>query len=222
MNYYVLITKFSKLLTKCIKKHEKRNKKRLTKLGKSLGRPNKFSIRFYVMHIIDVLINGTAWNKLNLRNEKCKRQITGDAIRKKFYKWNDAGIFKRTHNKFMHIYKNEIGEDFLKNMYIDSSVVPNMNNSNLASYSYKYKNKKSIKINAICDDKKIIHSIFFSKSSIYDSKLIIDPVNELKTTPTHLMGDLGYISNKQTLKKLQLKNITLVTDKRKNMKKKNI
>jgi hypothetical protein len=119
----------------------------------------------------------------------------------------------------MNKYKSKMGDDFFNNMYIDSSVIPNVNNSNLVGYSYKYKNKKSIKINAICDDKKIIHSAFFSSSSIYDSKLIINPVNKLETIPKYLMGDLGYITNKKTIKKLSNKNITLVTGKRKNMKK---
>jgi hypothetical protein len=217
MNHHVLIKKFSKIMTKIIKKREKRAKRKLIREGKSTGRPNKFSIMFYVMQIIDVLVNGTAWNKLNLRNSECKKLITGDAIRKKFNKWNEHKIFDEIHNKLLESYKRRMAPNLLDNMYLDSAVIPNVNNSDLAEYSYKYPNKKSIKINAICDEKKIIHSIFFSPSNTNDSKLIINPVNKLKTLPDNLVADAGYITDGITLRRLRLKGINFITNKRRNM-----
>jgi hypothetical protein len=38
MNYEILIKKFGNVITKFIKKHEKRKKRRLKKLGKSIDR----------------------------------------------------------------------------------------------------------------------------------------------------------------------------------------
>jgi len=203
--------KFNKLLSKFIDSFYKKNKKRKP------GRPCMFPTIFYVEQICYVLINGISWNNLKpqYENKKC----TGNAIYKKFRKWTDDGLFEQFYLTHYKKYKKEFGEH--QNFFIDSTVVKNGNNSKDVGYSPKIKSKKSIKLSIICDDNKVVHDIHISKSHVHDSKLILPVLkNVIKTNKKiNLIGDLGYLSNKNTLNKLKQKKVRLVTPIRKNMKK---
>ena len=57
-------------------------------------------------------------------------------------------------------------------MYIDSTVIKNLNGSLNSGYNIKIKNKKSIKISAIVDDYKIPHVLTVTSSNPHDVKIM--------------------------------------------------
>src|SRR5579863_4713807 len=69
------------------------------------GRKNKYSIEFYVKHILYVFFTGISWCELQI--EDCHFST----IYKKFKKWNNDNIFKEIHVKYLKeytkIYNNE-------------------------------------------------------------------------------------------------------------------
>jgi hypothetical protein len=60
MRYQTYIKKFKTILVQFIDKIDIKHTNK--------GRPRKFKTDFYVKYIIQVLINGIAWNKLNLED----------------------------------------------------------------------------------------------------------------------------------------------------------
>jgi hypothetical protein len=179
------------------------------------GRPCKYNNLFYVDKIMYVLINGIAWNKLDLTNYN----ITADAIYKKFKKWSMNNVFLNTYNKLFFKYKRYLKDDFLNTLFIDSTVIPNLNCVK-TGYNYKIKNKKSIKLSIIVDENKIPLSEYISTSNPTDAKLIIGPVDRLNdhTNKIKLVGDCGYLAKKHTKNRLKKRNVIMVTPFRKNMK----
>lgn len=179
------------------------------------GRPCKYNNLFYIDKIMYVLINGIAWNKLDLTNYN----ITADAIYKKFKKWSIDNVFLNAYNKLFFKYKKHLNNDFLNTLFIDSTVIPNLNCVK-TGYNPKIKNKKSIKLSIIVDENKIPVSEYISESNYHDSTLIIDPVDRLKhhTNTIKLVGDLGYITNINTKKILKNKKVIMITPFRRNMK----
>lgn len=181
---FKFITYYIKILTCIINNKYKPSK---------LGRPRKYSNEIYIKHIIDFIIDGSSWNKL-------KRTVPyADSIRKMFNKWYNDSIFyyaylvvNRQYNK-----KNKN----ITNYYIDSTSIQNkFMKTELMSYGYKYKNKLSIKLDAVCDDNYFIHYIGLSKGSQYDSKsldYIIPQFNKQIKNKNNInfIGDKGYIKN---------------------------
>ena len=134
--------------------------------------PCKYNNLFYVDKIMYVLINGIAWNKLDLTNYN----ITADAIYKKFKKWSSDNVFLNAYNKLFVKYKKHLRTDFLNTLFIDSTVIPNLNCVK-TGYNIKIKNKKSIKLSIIVDEHKIPISEYISPSNPNDAELIINPVD---------------------------------------------
>src|SRR5579863_265226 len=87
------------------------------------GRPCKYDNLFYINKIMYVLITGISWNNLDMTMHK----ITANAIYKKFKKWSKANIFSNAYKKLYHKYKRCLDPNFFRSLFIDSSVIPNLN-----------------------------------------------------------------------------------------------
>lgn len=207
--------KIQDLLSKFIDSYYNKNNGK-----RKAGRPCLFPTFVYVKYIFRVLLKISTWNKLkpHYQNKRC----TGNAIFKKFDKWTKEGVIKLFYLKYLKKYANKFKN--IDNFYIDSTVIQNGNNSQNVGFSPKIKNKKSIKLSIICDKNKVVTDMYVSKSNIHDSKLILPVIKNTTTVVTNkainLIGDLGYITNKETLKKLKKQKVKLITPVRKNMKKK--
>ena len=102
-------------------------------LPHKLGRKNKFNNEFYLNYIFRILFYGECWNTFFC--DKCDRST----IRKKYYRWSDAGIFTYAHDKLFSIYRKN---RTFKNLFIDSSTIENYNCTDV-NFCYKIKTKKS-------------------------------------------------------------------------------
>ncbi len=185
-----VIKKYKEILIKIIKNNDVHK----------IGRKNKFDISFYLDYIFRILFYGECWNTFYC--DKCDRST----IRKKFYKWRNMGIFNEAHNQLFKLYNTN---KTLKYLYIDSSIIQNMNCSDKKiNFHYKMKTKKSIKLSIICDNNYTINSHVISNPKIHDSKLTKQLTNNIKCKlkkKSKIIGDKGYIN----------KNIKLIKDKRK-------
>src|ERR1700722_464303 len=156
------------------------------------GRRNKFPIEFYLDAIFLVLFRGFTWNDLKYYT----KDITPDAIRIKYTKWNNLGLFSRIHKIMLRRYNKEKP---VKDLFMDSTILINQNCTENLGYCRKYKNKKTIKLNVIVDENKIPISHEFIKSNISDSQLIestidssIVNINGTYRNPVYLTADKGY------------------------------
>jgi hypothetical protein len=213
MRYQTYIKKFKFILIDFINRFDIKHTNK--------GRPRKFKIEFYIKYILQVLVNGIAWNKLDLDDINGNKYCTFSAIYKMYCKWLKMGIFKKVFLFFLKKYK--YGRKF-KKLFIDSTIIQNANNSKHVGFSYKLPNKKSIKLSVICDNNKIILGTYLSKSNIHDSKLIMNTVNKINVNINNskLIGDCGYISKQKIIKRLKIQKLTLITPIKRNMKKKYI
>jgi hypothetical protein len=180
------------------------------------GRKNKFDNYFYLNYILRVLFYGEYWNTINC--------IFCDisTIRKKFYKWDNMGLFKIAYDILFKKYsKNRT----FKHLFIDSTIVQNMNCSNgeLVKHYFKIVSKKQIKISVICDSNKIpiLHKI--TSPHTHDIKICKNIIKDISVNikkKSILVGDKGYISKRRVYKANKNK-IKIVSEYRKNQKKEN-
>ena len=108
MNRITLITKYKILLLAII------NDVYIHKLGRKC----KFSPEFYLDYIFRILFYGENWNTFECT--ECDRST----IRKKFYKWNEMGIFKIAYAKLIEEYNKHRS---YKHFFIDSTIIENVN-----------------------------------------------------------------------------------------------
>ena len=183
---------------------------------KHIGYPNKYNYDFYIKQIITVTINGLSWNKLSLIIN-----IDTDLIRKKYNKWVKLDLFTKVNNIILKQYNKK---HKYKTLFIDSTNIINI--SGCFNFGYNIKNKKSIKISVLVDHNKIPHITDISKGSIHDAKIMETVINNKLNNNKHnfnLVGDKGYIKNKDYVNTLKDTNIiTLITPTRINSKQNNI
>jgi len=201
-------------------------------------RKTKYSIEYYLYHIILVLKELSSWKSLKylLGNNKPNHYKTIQDIH---LKWSRFNIYKIVYNILLKKYKL----DYLKRssnliLFIDSSNIYNKNGSVDTGYGMNPKKKES-KISVICDKNKNIYSLSLVKANQktvnqkvvrktlpHDSKTIkisVDDLqqNKLKYKNLYLVGDKGYALNKTDKDKLLIdKNVILVYPHKKNQKEK--
>jgi hypothetical protein len=203
-----LIEKYKQILNNVIEKLSQTDNNK-----KPVGRPNKFDNNFYLKYIFRILFYGEFWNTFECN--LCDRST----IRKKFYLWEKMGVFEIAYNLLNeHYNKNRT----FKHLFIDSTIIQNMNCSNICmDYYHKIKSKKQLKISVICDSNKIPLIQKITNPHEHDltvcKKLVKDLDLHLKKK-SKLIGDKGYIS-KNILLKTKNKNIKLIFNYRKNQKK---
>ena len=182
---------------------------RVDPIKKLKGRPIKHNYNKCLTYIFDILITGLSWNKYS----KIKK-FNLDAIRKRFNKWIKLNIFINAYNGLLKIYKKKYD---LTNLYIDSTVIGNLNGSLTCGYNIKIKNKRSIKISAIVDDNKIPHMLLVTPSNPHDAKIMEELVeqNNFDNKLINLIGDKGYIKSANYINHIKKQyNIKLVTPQR--------
>lgn len=182
------------------------------------GRPDKYKLGYYIKYITKVLCYGYTWEQLDC-------ECDPSTIKKKFYKWRDNGIFNAAYNLLQEYYADNFD---MNNLHIDSTVIANVNCNECIGYSYKFKGKKSTKINTIVTNDKITVSHIISKPSEHDVNFIepcleqvIDKVNPTYHQPLYVTGDKGYTTT-EIKDKLKQKNIILIYPHKKNTVKKKI
>lgn len=82
------------------------------------GRPSKLTNNDFLVYMKCVNKTGCGWNYLN------PPHISGNAIKKRFYKWSNDNIFKEAYNILLYIYEY-LKLDF-ENIFIDASHIKNM------------------------------------------------------------------------------------------------
>ena len=176
-----IINKYKLFATKIINKLDPFNKK--------IGRPTEYCYDICLDYIFKILKTGLSW--ANLTNIS---RVNTDTIRKRFNKWCKLGVFTQAHDILLKIYKNKY--DF-SNMYIDSTVIKNLNGSLDNGYNIKIKNKKSIKISAIVDEYKIPHVLSVTSSNPHDAKIMENIIDNdyFNNKAINLVGDKGYIKS---------------------------
>src|ERR1700690_2279972 len=97
MKYQTYIKKFKFILVDFINRFDIKQTNK--------GRPRKFSNDFYVKYILQVLVNGIAWNKLDLEDINGNKYCTYSTIYKMYRKWLKLDIFKKVFLFFFKKYK---------------------------------------------------------------------------------------------------------------------
>ena len=167
----------------------------------------KYSIKDYVIGIIDVIKNNTSWNSYS-------GNINGNTLRKKHNEWIKLGIYERSYKNSLKKYlkTTKITEE-LKYQSIDSTFIEDINGSRYASYNNVYKRRKGesskgIKITSLVTTNGIPISIFINQGHNYDSPLLPNVINKriikcnTKKYANHnrykqyLLADSGYDSKR--------------------------
>jgi transposase len=186
------------------------------------GRPNVLKIEEYLEYILFVLISGCSWDDLDLIPNM---KIKGDTIRKKFNKWNIFGVFD---NLFKDLLDQYVTENNIYCLFMDSYDCLNVNgNDSIVGLGHKYKGKNVAKITLLTDSNRIPFCVDICRGNIHDNKRILDVIKDLPLSlnktynkPLSICADKGYIINKHLNNKYRTDhNISIVTDKKKNMKK---
>ena len=100
----------------------------------TVGRKKKYSDEFCLDNILHVLTYCLSWSSLH--------GVCNSAIKKRFYKWKDMGIFYKSYDLLTTLFSS-CNRDF----FIDSTIIQNHNNNDLADYTFKIKSKKKLLLN---------------------------------------------------------------------------
>lgn len=181
----------------------------------SCGRKNKFKTEFYLDYIFRILFFGEFWNTFYCPS--CDRST----IRKKFYLWIQHDIFNIAYKIFAEKYhKNKT----FKHLYIDSSIIQNINGSNeKIDYYYKVISKKQTKLHVIVDSNKIPVTWTFTNPKNHDMKIGEEMIKKLDVNlkrKSYVVGDKGYVTRNKKIK-TKTKTITVIYPMRINQKKQN-
>lgn len=184
---------------------------------------SKYSYDYYYDMFILVLKEVNSWRSLKITAKYGdKKENHHTTIRKMFNKWSEKEIFKKAYDKMR---KGDInGNDKEINLFIDSTYVNNKTGVELVGINPMYYKKRVTKISIICDEKKRVIIAKPFKSTRNDCATIIETVKEInKGERINLIGDKGYILNKDDMNKLlKEKNIRLIVPRKKNQKEKRI
>ncbi len=162
----------------------------------------KYSIKDYIIGIIDICKNNTSWNSycgyMKGDTRKCYFSNTFhnnileqnyilfqyiDTLRKKYNEWNKMGIFEYGYNIILNKYLNNTRKtEELKCQSIDSTFIEDINGCKESSYDGIHKKRKGelskgIKITTIVTNNGIPLSVNIDSANRYDSTLLIKAVN---------------------------------------------
>jgi transposase len=191
-------------------------------------RKPKYSNEYYLDAIMYCLKNGISWRGF-IQHPLLSNKIPENhysTISKKFNLWNNNKIFELAFVDPLKKYakkKVNFGNNSL--LIIDSTIVTNLFGIELIGKYYQNK-KRSVKISILCNEEKIPYSIKIFPANKHDSKTVYDTFNNILINPKilgkiYMLGDKGYLLNKDNKKHLTCNNIEMITYKRKNQKDKN-
>ncbi len=180
------------------------------------GRKLKKNFKHYLDNIFYVLRYGIPWNSLPYTG------LHYTTYHKFYTKLISLNIFELAYKILSkkYYYKNK---DQFKNIYIDSSMIKNINGSEFTGKNHYDRNRKGNKITVLVNDYGVPISIHLSKANTHDSTLIMDALNNstIKIIRSRLIADKGYINPTVKKKLRRTNNISLIYPYRKNQNKKN-
>lgn len=186
--------------------------------NESFKRNVKFTLRDYIVGILDILKNNISWNSYS-------GLIKGNTLRKKHNEWQKLNIYEFTYKNILNKYlKKTSFTKELKYQSIDSTFIEDINGSKEAGYSGIYKRRKGesskgIKISTLVTTNGIPLSFSIDSANKYDSPILPKVINKCiincKTKQyqnnnrykQYLLGDPGYDS-KENIKLLKKKGYT--------------
>ena len=188
----------------------------LTKIPRSTkGRHNQKEIDHYIEVIYKVLRTGTQWKHIN-------SQLHYTTYHTKFIKWNNNNLFQNVFYIIIKLLKHEniLNSDFLKDLYIDSTMIKNIKGTEFLGTNHYDRNRKGNKVSIVVTKNGIPLGMSLSTSNIHDINLVEDTLDDIKIkiVGSRLGGDKGYISKKLKDKLKNEKDITLITNLRNNSK----
>jgi transposase len=179
------------------------------------GRHNEKDIEHYIEIIYKVLRTGTQWKHINT-------PLHYTTYHKKFIKWNNNDLFQNVFYIIIKLlkYENILNNDFLKDLYIDSTMIKNIRGTEFLGSNHYDRNRNGNKVSIIVTKNGIPLGMSLSTSNIHDINLVENTLDDvkIKIVGSRLGGDKGYISKKLKDKLKNEKNIDLVTNLRDNSK----
>ena len=181
-----------------------------------LGRKLKNDFDSYLDKIFYVLQYGIPWRAI----ECTKLHYT--TYHKFFQKLVELNIFKITYEILVKVYCKHNPEK-IKTLFIDSSMIKNINGKDNTGRNHYDRNRKGNKITVLVNSMGIPVSIHLSPANIHDAKLIETAISNsvVKILKTKIVSDKGYINQKVKNKLRRTVNIGLIYPYRKNQKVKN-
>ncbi len=183
-------------------------------------RKSKYSNHYYVKNIFYVLKTGIQWNYLI-----CESHFT--SVYKKFILWTKNNVFNNffKNNVDLYLTYKLINNDYLKDVYIDSSHIKNINGCDTIGHNHYDRFRNSTKCHIIVDENIIPITYSFTSGNKNDAsqiKILIDNLSKYRTDnrrSINVIGDKGYIS-KNLYEHYKNKNLFLITPHKKNQKNK--
>jgi transposase len=179
------------------------------------GRHNEREIEHYIEVIYKVLRTGSQWKHIN-------SPLHYTTYHKKFIKWNNHNLFQNVFYIIIKLLKHEniLDNDFLKDLYIDSTMIKNIRGVEFLGSNHYDRNRNGNKVSIVVTKNGIPLGMSLSTSNIHDINLVENTLDDIKIkiVGSRLGGDKGYISKKLKDKLQNEKNITLITNLRDNSK----
>ena len=181
-----------------------------------LGRNLKSDFDSYLDKIFYVLRYGIPWRAI----ECAKLHYT--TYHKFYQKLVKLNIFKITYDILVENYCKK-NPDKIKTLFIDSSMIKNINGKDNTGRNHYDRNRKGNKITVLVNSIGIPISIVLSPANIHDAKLTETAINNsvIKIVKTKIISDKGYINQKVKNKLRRTANIGLIYPYRKNQEIKN-
>jgi AraC-like DNA-binding protein len=188
------------------------HQKKITNTNK--GFKKVYDYKIFIDAFIKRLKTGNSWKELEIQFN-----ISDTHLNRIFNEWTNQNIFKSVFDLFLKKYKCYIDYD---EVYIDSTILLNKYGlrNTTGINSYEAKKHRSNKLSCIVSKNGIPLGIKLVNSQIHDIKILMDTLPK-HTFFTTLIGDKAYISEKLRKQLKRNKRINLITDYRKNQKRKN-
>ena len=176
-----------------------------------LGRNLKSDFDSYLDKIFYVLRYGIPWRAIN-----CNK-LHYTTYHKFYQKLVKLNIFKITYDILVETYCKK-NPDKIKTLFIDSSMIKNINGKDNTGRNHYDRNRKGNKITVLVNSIGIPISIVLSPANIHDAKLTETVINNsvIKVLKTKIISDKGYINQKVKNKLKRTVNIGLIYPYRKN------
>jgi len=164
------------------------------------GTKNSYPISHYIDIFGYVLKTGIAWRDI-------RAPLHWSTYYKKFQLWAKKGLFQLLHQSLLSIalQKNYLSKEYLKNLFIDSTMIKNFKGIDLLGKNHYDRHRKGNKITIIVSSNAIPLSVTLTTASDHDLSQVLPAINNIpiKIIRPKLIADKGYISKHL---KEQLKN----------------
>ena len=178
---------------------------------KKAGRHLKMKFDIYINKIFYVLKYGIPWRALNTG------KLHYTTYHKFFQKLISLNIFELTFNSLSHYYYKRNVREF-KNLFIDSTMIKNINGKDFIGKNHYDRNRNGNKITVLVNNKGIPVSIHLSTANVHDSKLTVDTISNacVKIVRSRVIADKGYINPLVKRRVRRTNNISLIYPYRSN------